>query len=163
MLCIYKLFFSLVLFSESVQFAINSCTWWPNQFDQEARMWVKPFYLGGFDFVNDGVLSQKLDVEVSMKVQEEVLISDLTWGSVCCASWWRPAASLCHFALLAMEWRWKSPLYCWVLWREVYFDGCYLFVCWACNTHNQFPMSQWLWWSQTNIFSNFHRMNFTEF
>ena len=41
-------------------------------------MWVKPFYLGGFDFVIDGVLSLKLDVEVSMKVQEEVLISDLT-------------------------------------------------------------------------------------
>ena len=36
------------------------------------------FYLGGFDFVIDGVLSLKLDVEVSMKVWEEVLISDLT-------------------------------------------------------------------------------------
>ena len=36
------------------------------------------FYLGGFNFVVDGVLSLKLDEEVSMKVQEEVLISDLT-------------------------------------------------------------------------------------
>ena len=36
------------------------------------------FYLGGFNFVIDGVLSLKLDEEASMKVQEEVLISDLT-------------------------------------------------------------------------------------
>ena len=36
-------------------------------------------YLGGFNFIIDGpFLSLKFDVEVSMKVLEEVLIPDLT-------------------------------------------------------------------------------------
>ena len=36
------------------------------------------FYLGGFNFVIDGVLSLKFDVEVRMKVLEEALAPDLT-------------------------------------------------------------------------------------
>ena len=41
-------------------------------------MWEKITYLGGFNFVIDGVLSLKFDVEVSMKILEEALAPDLT-------------------------------------------------------------------------------------
>ena len=159
MLCIYMLSFSLVLFSKIVQFAINYCTWRSNQIWLGSRDVGETFYSGGSNFVIDGVLSLKLDEEVRMKVLEEVLISDLTGGSVCCASWWRPAGSLSHFAPLTMEVEMEVNFI--MVWGLFY--GCCLFVWWAYNTHNQIPMSQWVWWSQTNVFSNFHRMNFTEF
>ena len=118
------LFFSLVLFSEFVQVAINYCTWRSNQIWLGSRDVGETFYSGGSNFVIDSVLSLKFDVEVNMKV----------WGKRLPQTWPEglsvapPDGDLLARCLilrhLQWKWRWKSTL----LWCEVYFmDVIYLF------------------------------------